>query len=334
MELHVSFTALFFMITAEEAANIVIHSTGIACENINKFSHEVLRTRGGRFGSGMGGLLEALWGYYINQALLKTGNETPECEIAWLSDHEYNDFACILRDQNWLSATKTGELFRIEAKSMNSGVDESKGHFDEIVVHLQEWDLLLVLIWSWDSADEFRVYPHIKDYFIGRAAPIALLRDKLHIARRGTFVSRMNCPDGCLPDVCKHHGEPLNASGNRERRSGPISCRSATASYAQNFGGLVRMLKTDSEAARRIFREIRVTDSIAHDYISFIHRNFPDEEKNQYLTAEWKQAAQLLGINTARLSKTEVIQKVRAIANYQNALRDLYRPQHPPLFSA
>jgi hypothetical protein len=143
----------------------------------------------------MGGLLEALWGYYINQALLKIGDEAAECEIAWLSDHEYNDFACILRDQNWLSATRIGELFRIEAKSMNSGVDESKGHFDELVVHLQEWDLLLVLIWSWDVADEFRVYPHIRDFFIGRVVPIALLRDRLHIARGGTFVSRVNCPD-------------------------------------------------------------------------------------------------------------------------------------------
>jgi hypothetical protein len=138
-----------------------------------------------------------------------------------------------------------------------------------------------------------------------------------------------------LPEVCKHHGEPLNASGKRERLSGPESTRpSAKVSYAANFGGLVRMLKTNSEAARRIFREVRATDSVAHDYISFIHRNFPDEEKNQYLAAEWKQAARLMGINITGLSIQEVIHQVRSVSNYQDALRDLYRPQNPPLFSA
>lgn len=311
------------MLTAEEAAKTITQVTGIACENINKFSHEVLRTRGGRFGSGMGGLLEALWGYYINQALLKTGDEAEACEIAWLSDHEYNDFACILRNQNWISADRTGELFRIEAKSMNVGVDESKGHFDEIEVNLKEWDLLLVLIWSWDFADEFRVYPHIKDYFVGRAKPVASLRDSLHTARGGTFVSRANCPDGCIPEKCLHDGEPLNSSGTRERRFGPNSCRSGNTSYAQNFGGLVRMLRTSSEAARRELREIRATDEVAHEYISFIHRNFPKEETSQYLVSEWERAAQRLRINTTGLSRSEIIKRVRAVTNYQNVLRNI-----------
>jgi hypothetical protein len=85
------------------------------------------------------------------------------------------------------------------------------------------------------------------------------------------------------------------------------------------------MLKTNSAPARQIFREIRANDSVAHDYISFIHRNFPDEEKNQYLGAEWKQAAQLIGINIAGLSVSEVIERVRATAQYQNALRNLYQ---------
>lgn len=313
------------MLTAEEAAKIIIHSTGVACKNINKFSHEVLRTRGGRFGSGMGGLLEALWGYYINQALLNTGNDAAECEIAWLSDHEYNDFACILRDQNWSSADRTGELLRIEAKSMNVGVDEAKGHFDEIVVNLNEWDLLLVLIWSWDAADEFRVYPHIKDYFIGRAAPVALLRDRLHIERGGTFVSRVNCPDDCVSEVCTHHGEPLNANGKRERLSGPESTRpSAKVSYSANFGGLVRMLKTNSEIARNELRQARTIDDVAHKYISFIHRNFPDEERNQYKSAEWKQTARNLDINIAKLSRLQIIERVRSVPNYRKALRNLY----------
>ncbi len=313
------------MPTPEEAANVVIRATGIACKNINTFSGEVLRTRGGRFGSGMGGLLEALWGYYTNQALLGAGEGAAECEIAWLSDHEYNDFACILRDQNWVSADKTGELFRIEAKSMNIGVDEAKGHFDEIVVNLQEWDLLLVLVWSWDAADEFRVYPHIKDYFIGRAAPVALLRDRLHITRGGSFISRADCPDGCLPDACKHHGEPLNASGKRERLSGPESTRpSAKTSFAANFGGLVRMLKTNSEGARHIFKEVRATDEVAHTYISFIHRNFPNEERNQYSRSEWLQVAIRLGIETKGLAPADIMAQIQATPNYQDALRGLY----------
>ena len=311
------------MITAEEAAKIVIQSTGIACKNINKFSHEFLRTRGGRLGSGMGGLLEALWGYHINQALLNKGGEAAECEIAWLSDHEYNDFACILRDQPWISADKIGELFRVEAKSMNVGVDESKGHFDEIDVNLNEWDLLLVLIWSWDAADEFRVYPHIKDYFIDCAKPVALLRDRLHTARGGTFVSRVNCPDGCIPETCNHHGEPLNASGTRERKKGPNSCRSANTSYAQNFGGLVRMLRTSSDSAHQDFKEIRKESDIAHEFINFIHRNFPDVENSQYSKDEWEKAAYHYRINAKKISKPKIIEQVRKMRGYQNILRKL-----------
>jgi hypothetical protein len=313
------------MVTSEEAAKIVIDATAVACERINTFSHEVLRTRGGRLGSGMGSLLEALWGYYVNQVLHNAGGDAAACEIAWLSDHEYNDFACILRDQNWVSVTRIGELFRVEAKSMNVAVDESKGHFDEIVVNIGEWDLLLVLIWSWEVADEFRVYPHIKDFFIGRAIPIALLRDRLHIARGGSFVSRVACLDACDPETCLHHGEPLNASGKRERLSGPETARpSAKVSYAANFGGLVRMLKTGSDTARREFRQIRAEDDVAHDYISFIHRNFPNEEVNQYLASEWKQVARNLGIDIRGLSVPQVIERVRAARNYQDALRNLY----------
>ena len=41
----------------------------------------------------MGTLLEALWGYYVNQVLLNEGGEAAACEIGWLAGHEYNDFA-------------------------------------------------------------------------------------------------------------------------------------------------------------------------------------------------------------------------------------------------
>jgi hypothetical protein len=314
------------MITAEEAAQAVINASPVACQNINTFSREVLKIRGGRLGSGMGTLLEALWGYYVNQALAGSVGEVAACEIGWLSDNEYNDFACILRDQPWVSADKTGELFRIEAKSMNIAVDESKAHFDELVVHLQKWDLLLVLIWSWDPVDEFRSYPHIKDQFIGPAVPVALLRDRLHIARGGSFVSRVSCPDACPSESCLHHGEPLNAKGKRERLSGPESTRpSANSSYAANFGGLVRMLKTKSETARQEFRLIRATDDVAHNYISFIYNNFPSEETNQYLTNEWKQLANKLGLQTKGISGAAVVDLVRTIPNYQDEIRALYK---------
>ena len=40
-----------------------------ACMKMNEFSSNVLKTRGGRIGSGMGALLEALWGYMMNQII-------------------------------------------------------------------------------------------------------------------------------------------------------------------------------------------------------------------------------------------------------------------------
>ena len=125
--------------TPSEAVSIILGLTPSAIEHINDFSRDVLRTRGGRFGSGMGTLLEALWGYYINLQLATASSPSQDIEIAWLLGHEYNDFACVLRNEVWEPDTRSGELLRIEAKSMNIGVDESKGHFDEIVEKLGEW---------------------------------------------------------------------------------------------------------------------------------------------------------------------------------------------------
>lgn len=103
-----------------------------AIEALNSFAYTAFRTRGGRLGSGIGSLLEALWVYFINRALLNEGGEARECEIAWLEDHEPNDFACVHRDAKWTPGTREGEVFRVEAKSMNVGVNESKGHFTEL----------------------------------------------------------------------------------------------------------------------------------------------------------------------------------------------------------
>jgi hypothetical protein len=157
---------------------------------------------------------------------------------------------------------------------MNMDADESKGHFDELVGNLGQWDLLLVLAWSWADADGIRVYPRISDHFIGSARSVAILRDKLHLARRGTFIDRASCPDHCSPTSCPHHGEPLNAARTRERLTGPISCKSKTVSYAANFGGLVRMLKTRTKEAREIFHQACAADETAKAYAAFVQKNF------------------------------------------------------------
>jgi hypothetical protein len=311
------------VINPEQAFQEVIAATPVACLEINRFAQEVFLTRGGRMGSGMGVLLESLWGYYVDKGrpARAVGNEG--WEIGWLPDNEYNDFACILCGMPWNPATKQGELLRIEAKSMNSDAEESKGHFEELIDHLGPLDLLLVLVWAWKPADRGRVCPTIEEHFIGPARPIAELRDRLHVARGSSFVDRLSCPDGCNPRQCTHHGEPLNASGKRERGSGPVNCRPAGVSFAANFGGLIRMLKTTSREARRVFRRLRAESDIVHRYISFIHRNFPKEEENQYLVSDWRTVARKLGVETRALSRGEIIAEVRKHPDYMDTLREL-----------
>lgn len=112
--------------TPADAISILTSDTPKAIEALNSFSYTAFRTRGGRLGSGMGSLLEALWVYFINKALLNEGGEARECEVAWLEDHEPNDFACVHRDAKWVPGTREGELFRVEAKSMNVRVESQK----------------------------------------------------------------------------------------------------------------------------------------------------------------------------------------------------------------
>ena len=95
-------------ITPAEAANAVIQATPAACAAINDFTRATFAVRGGRVGSGMGTRLEALWGYYVNAALASAPDGGTPCEIAWLSDHEFNDFAVVRRDLDWLAATRVG----------------------------------------------------------------------------------------------------------------------------------------------------------------------------------------------------------------------------------
>lgn len=133
------------------------------------------------------------------------------------------------------------------------------------------------------------------------------------------------CPDGCTDDPCSHAGEPINAAGVRERVSGPDSAKGKNVSAANNFGGLVRMLKTDDENARAAFRKLRKQDDVAHKFISFIHENFSDEEASQYSLSEWRQIALAGGIGTTALkglNKKPLIEMVRStIPNYRDLLR-------------
>lgn len=301
-----------------QAVSIVKSHLVAVTQQINSFMQKTFICRGGRMGSGMGLLIEGLWNFHINE-MLRSSKE--DIEIAWLAQHQYNDYACIMTTAKWDPITRDGELFRIEAKSMNIGVDESKGHFDEIKESIGQFDQLLVLVWRWEALANSLYCPQISDQFFGSALDIALLRDSLHIARGGTFVKRERCPDHCNPSECKHDGEPLNASQKRERKSGPESTRvSGATSHAQNFGGLVRMLKTDTAAARIASRKLRRENDIIHEYISFVHRNFPQEERNQFLSAERQSIAQLFNIDSS-LSAEEFWKLVRENPDYHSKLR-------------
>lgn len=251
-----------------QAAEKIKASNPEVIRRINEFSLETFRTRGGRLGSGMGLLLEGLWGYHTSAVLEPDG-----IEIAWIADNMYNDYACVDMDLDWDPETKQGELLRIEAKSMNLGADESKAHFAEIIQNIGPNDLLLVLVWRWTPDSTGRVWPEVKDAFIDLAYPVAQLRDHMHLARGGTFVDRSACPDGCLSTDCSHHGEPLNAAGKRERLSGPVTRKPNGVQFAANFGGLVRMIGTrglDATFARAVWCK---ANPIAEEYVEFILRN-------------------------------------------------------------
>ncbi len=300
----------------------IISCSNNACSRINNFSADVLKTRGGRIGSGMGLLIEALWGYYMNIEL----NEQ-DIEIGWFPDHQYNDFVCLKRNEAWDIETGEGEVCRIEVKSMNSGADESKAHFDVLKNEIGVNDLLLVITWEWHYLDDKHCSPLITDHFIGLAHDIIDLRDALHITRGGTFVDHSNCPQecNCVEGECLYKGEPLNAAMKRERLCGPPMTRpSEKVSYAANFGGLLRMIKTSGEVSRLKFREIRKTNNNAHKYISFIHRNFPTEELNQYTKEEWLLIAHSYDTSIqGNLSKNDLYQRVICNPDYQERLRRL-----------
>lgn len=269
-------------------------------------------------GSGLGLLLEGLWGVYCSEEIASAG-----MEITWLADNHYNDYACVEATSTWSPATPVGELLRVEAKTMNLDADESKGHFDQPHDLIGEHDLLVVLLWRWVRIRESRYCPRITDHFVGNARRIALLRDALHRARGGSFVEAGTCGDHRGLARCQHVGEPLNASGIRERRTGPESNRGTNASYAANFGGLVRMLKCGNSDAQKALREVRQADDVAHAFISFIHKNLPQEEVSSFGIKEWREIySETLDANGKGMSKLEIRTALAdARPDYQTILR-------------
>ena len=265
---------------ATYAAEKIMSSTEAAIAEVNKFTEKVFRTRGGRIGSGMGSVIEALWGFYLNAVFAR--EKELEYEMGWIYGHQYNDFACILSGEDWNPNDRAGELFRVEVKSMVASADESKAHFDRLQHEFDENELLAVFLWDWNpTAENARtVYPAILDYFVGFALPIARLRDVLHEARGGSFVTAGACPDGCGAGNCPHIGEPLNTSGVRERRTGPKMSKGRKASYAANFGGMLRMLGTNTEHGKMLLRKYHADDPTVARFIDFMARNFPRVAKS------------------------------------------------------
>lgn len=258
-------------ITDRQAAELIRQASPRVIEEINSFTRSTFKTRGGRLGSGMGLLFEGLWGYHTSRALEEFG-----IEISWIAEDQYNDYAVTRSDEVWDPVTREGELLRIEAKTMNLGAEETKGHFAELTENITDSDLLLILLWRWTvlPEDSRYVVPQIVDVLLERAKPIAQLRDELHIARGGAFVDPNSCPDDCIPRNCSHAGEPLNARGKRERISGPESTRpSMRVAFAANFGGLKRMLGGRSQVARQIREEFAKREPAARRYIDFMQQD-------------------------------------------------------------
>lgn len=256
--------------TSDEVADHIKNLSFHVMNEINEFLAVTYLTRGGRMGSGMGLLLEGLWGYHMSHALKDHG-----VEIAWLPDNQYNDYACVDAGKQWDPSTRGGELFRIEAKTMNLDADESKGHFAELSQNIDPNDLLLIMTWRWrDTGDGLRCFPEIAEVFLERALPLAHFRDKMHLARGGSFVMADTCPDGCNPLACTHAGEPLNERGKRERLSGPESRRpSMKVSFSANFGGLFRMIGARSTIARAELQREREVNPVADRYVRFVNRS-------------------------------------------------------------
>jgi hypothetical protein len=286
-------------------------------------------TVGGRVGSGLGTLLEAEWGFTVSEILnsnAQTMGVSEHLELAWVSENTYNDFALLDNEKgaaaSWTPQNRRGELLRLEVKSMALDAEESKAHFDAIRSEIGKHDLLVVLLWRWAPVPgrPGRVCPEITGSWLGSARDVASLRDVLHTSRGGSFVTDGECPDGCLTE-CAHVGEPLNAAGTRERISGPARCVTGATLAAQNFGGLVRMLKTrgNSEGLKAL-RETCRKNATSRSYLDFIHQNFPNEELNTFPKKLWLEVAAAKSITTSKKDLDLVTSEVRSTAGYRDLL--------------
>jgi hypothetical protein len=259
--------------TTEIAYREILRVTPTAIDDVNAFTSQAFQTRGGRIGSGLGGVIESLWGFYANKRLLA---EVIPVELAWIANHEYNDFAAIIRDYDWHPDIAGGELLRVEVKSTVRSADEPKAHFDRLRKELQATDILAVFVWDWVSVSETskRSYPKILDFFVGNALEVGELRDALHLARGGSFVTSDSCPDRCVARPCQHEGEPLNKAKIRERKTGPMASRGDKVSFMANYGGLKRMLGLRGDEATAVYASFKNAGSDASKYIQFYERNF------------------------------------------------------------
>ena len=260
------------------AATFLRNGQRLILDSINVFSEQYFLCFGGREGSGMGSVLEALYLFNANAYLL-IDNAPMQLALVWNSDHQYNDYVCVDRNEEWNPELRNGELFGIEVKAMISAADEAKAHFDVLEREIGLHDQLLVLAWSWQSTErgDRWVYPRVNDAFLGNAREIARYRDALHVIRGGSFVTLADCPDDCAVPNCTHVGEPLNANGKRERRSGPDATRvSQNTSHAQNFGGLKRMLAARNQHARIQREQALIGNNTATEFVDFVDRNFRD----------------------------------------------------------
>jgi hypothetical protein len=300
--------------------------TAIAIMNSNLSKRH---TVGGRVGSGLGTLLEAEWGFTVSEILhsnAKSMGVSEHLELAWVSENTYNDFALLDNEKGaaatWTPQNHRGELLRLEVKSMALDAEESKAHFDATRSEIGKHDLLVVLLWRWAPVPgrPGRVCPEITGSWLGSAREIAALRDSLHTARGGSFVAAGECPDGCV-DVCSHVGEPLNAAGTRERFSGPSCCVTGGTLAAQNFGGLVRMLKTRGNAeGLKALRSACQKNAVSRSYVDFIHQSFPNEEQNTFSKKIWLEVAAQRGIKTLKTELDAVATAVRKTEGYRDLL--------------
>ena len=84
------------------------------------------------------------------------------------------------------------------------------------------------------------------------------------------------------------------------------------------------MLKTNSNDARRVFREWRTKSETVHNFVCFMHQHYPREEMNQYTLEDWRACARLLEVeNSDGLSREGIYQLVAARDGYQETLRIL-----------